>query len=99
MMVLAGTPASGGAPAGPIPVNFTDDEFAVHVLGTTKTVGNLGSGVPLVAGAGGSLGWALNYASDPMSIPEPGALSLAATGGVVFLLAHRLVRRRKSGQP
>jgi hypothetical protein len=96
--VLSATPASGGAPAGPIPVNFTDDEFAEYVanIPPPTPVPSLEFAVPLVPGAGGSLPWALNYADNPMSVPEPGALSLAATAGFVFLLTRRVMRRRSA---
>ncbi len=103
VMVLSATPANGGAPAGQIPVNFTDNEFAEYVanIPPPTPVPSLEFAVPLVGPnvPGTSLYWALNYADNPMSIPEPGSLSMAATAGVVALLARRFVRRRKTVQP
>lgn len=91
VMVLSATPANGGAPAGQIPVNFTDNEFAEYVanIPPPTPVPSLEFAVPLVGPnvPGTSLYWALNYADNPMSIPEPGSLSMAATAGVVALLA------------
>jgi hypothetical protein len=74
-------------------VNYSDDEEAVHVLGTSdangnKIVGMQGSGVPLIQSANPTLDsfdWAESYAGDsinnPISdIPEPGTVALICMG-------------------
>jgi hypothetical protein len=87
-----------------IPINFTDAEFAVHVLGQSnrvdgsESVGQGASGIPLISTGNtytGSLDWALVYAANPCLVPEPDSLVLSALGGVSLLLLW--YRRRSVG--
>ena len=89
-----------------IPLNFTDGESAVHVLGQSYTndfseaPGMTADGVPLVQTGNpltGSYDWATYWANNAAIIPEPDSLALTALGGTSLLLVLKRQRQARRG--